>query len=548
MARALEAESGVRVRAAVLAADRGPRLRRDRRTVTSPTAGARPGAAPERRGRRRASPSRIGGSDPRCRRLVGGARRGLAGAGRRETLALVRAHYVAGRGDRRRLRRPARGAFADEGLLVLDPRDARVARRGARLRAAPRAAPARSRPRLRARGAALAAAGFDEQVPCAATAPCSSSTARARRRAALPAERRDGDAGASGRSVTDETVDDAAIADALAARAAALLDLGAAAPDRAGHAAADGRVRGRAGRSSATSRSSGPSTTHFGVRRRSSFPRARFRCRRRADAPPARAAGPHGGRRSTRPRVELLDAPAAYARRGRHPARRAAGAASRTRSRPAVDAIARERRGRRSRARARRGPHARHRRARARAARRPLRAGRGATRRRRAIAPRSLAPRSRPDGTPQERVYALAVARRPPRPAALKALVFDRLARDAAFPTALLELAAVSPDVSIGVACFSTFGGSGVVAAEIGVELAARGHARARLQRRRRRAACDRRAAAPAPSTASRCPPTRCSSTPRTRWRWRRRSSRCRGAQRLDLVHVHYAIPHAASA
>ena len=82
-----------------------------------------------------------------------------------EVTALVRAHYVAGRRLADAFAGLLAALFADEGLLVFDPREARVARAAAPLyaRALDRAASIEAG--LRARGAALEAAGFDEQIP-----------------------------------------------------------------------------------------------------------------------------------------------------------------------------------------------------------------------------------------------------------------------------------------------------------------------------------------------------------------------------------------------
>jgi bacillithiol biosynthesis cysteine-adding enzyme BshC len=87
------------------------------------------------------------------------------GAAADETLALLRAHYVEGRALGDAFAGVLAALFADEGLLVLDPREPRVARL-----AAPIYDEAiRGRPliqaRLEERKAALADAGFDEQIP-----------------------------------------------------------------------------------------------------------------------------------------------------------------------------------------------------------------------------------------------------------------------------------------------------------------------------------------------------------------------------------------------
>jgi bacillithiol biosynthesis cysteine-adding enzyme BshC len=167
MARALEAESGVRcvplfwlqtedhdfaeiARCRVRGGDGAP--------VTLALADERPEDARVSVAHRRLGPE-VGA-------LVDALAAALAGApAAAEVTALVRAHYVAGR--------PLAGAFAgliaalfaDEGLLVFDPRDARVARAAAPLyaRALDRAPAIEAG--LRARGAALEAAGLDQQIP-----------------------------------------------------------------------------------------------------------------------------------------------------------------------------------------------------------------------------------------------------------------------------------------------------------------------------------------------------------------------------------------------
>jgi bacillithiol biosynthesis cysteine-adding enzyme BshC len=82
-----------------------------------------------------------------------------------EVVALVRAAYVAGRAPAEAFAQLLAAIFADEGLLVLDPRDARVAALAAPLyRRTLDGADALERG-LRARGDALAAGGWDEQIP-----------------------------------------------------------------------------------------------------------------------------------------------------------------------------------------------------------------------------------------------------------------------------------------------------------------------------------------------------------------------------------------------
>jgi bacillithiol synthase len=94
----------------------------------------------------------------------------LAGAlgtahGAAEVVALVRNHYTAGRPVARAFAGLLAAIFAEEGLLILDPRDARVAAAAAPLyhRSLDRAGVIEET--LRTRGAALLAAGFAEQIP-----------------------------------------------------------------------------------------------------------------------------------------------------------------------------------------------------------------------------------------------------------------------------------------------------------------------------------------------------------------------------------------------
>jgi bacillithiol biosynthesis cysteine-adding enzyme BshC len=82
-----------------------------------------------------------------------------------EVVALLRAAYVPGRSPAQAFALVLAAIFADEGLLVFDPRDARVAALAAPLyrRALDDAAPLSAA--LEARGAALAAAGLGAQIP-----------------------------------------------------------------------------------------------------------------------------------------------------------------------------------------------------------------------------------------------------------------------------------------------------------------------------------------------------------------------------------------------
>jgi len=86
------------------------------------------------------------------------------GAAAEDVVALLRAHYVAGRSPAEAFAGVLATIFADEGLLILDPRVAPVATLAAPLyrRALDDADAIEAA--LRARGAALAAAGLDEQI------------------------------------------------------------------------------------------------------------------------------------------------------------------------------------------------------------------------------------------------------------------------------------------------------------------------------------------------------------------------------------------------
>jgi bacillithiol biosynthesis cysteine-adding enzyme BshC len=168
MARALEAETGVRCAPLFWLQTEDHDFAEIARCHVASWEGGAPvtlALAAERPDEARVSVAhrRLG---PEIERLVSDLAAALAGApAATEVTALVGAHYVAGR--------PLAGAFAgllasvfaDEGLLVFDPRDARVARAAAPLyaRALDRAGPIEAG--LRARGAALAAAGLDEQIP-----------------------------------------------------------------------------------------------------------------------------------------------------------------------------------------------------------------------------------------------------------------------------------------------------------------------------------------------------------------------------------------------
>jgi bacillithiol biosynthesis cysteine-adding enzyme BshC len=82
-----------------------------------------------------------------------------------ETVDLLRRHYRPGRPIGAAFAGVMAELFADEGLLFLDPRDARVAALAATVHRGALAAADDLARRLDERGAALAAAGFDEQIP-----------------------------------------------------------------------------------------------------------------------------------------------------------------------------------------------------------------------------------------------------------------------------------------------------------------------------------------------------------------------------------------------
>ncbi len=282
---------------------RSPRCTRRRRRAARRDAGAR---ADEAAAEARVSVAhrRLGAEVDRARSTRWPTRSAGRPGGRRDRWRSLRAHYRAGRRLAEAFAGLLAALFADEGLLVLDPRVPRVA---ALARAGLRDARSRTRTpstaSWRARAAALAAAGFDEQIPV--RPDCSLLFFHARRpgRPALPpVARRRGLERWSGASTSLGRRGSRG----AGARPAALLDVGAAAPHRAGHAAADGGVRRAARPRSATSPSSAPLYEHFGLPPPLVVPRARFRLPRRAR--PAGCCTSSGSRPATRPcsRAELL--------------------------------------------------------------------------------------------------------------------------------------------------------------------------------------------------------------------------------------------------
>jgi bacillithiol synthase len=88
-----------------------------------------------------------------------------AGPAANETLALLRAHYTVGRPIGQAFAAVLAELFAGEGLLILDPREARVALLAAPIYREALDAYTEIARRLDERCAALAAAGFEQQIP-----------------------------------------------------------------------------------------------------------------------------------------------------------------------------------------------------------------------------------------------------------------------------------------------------------------------------------------------------------------------------------------------
>jgi bacillithiol biosynthesis cysteine-adding enzyme BshC len=88
-----------------------------------------------------------------------------AGPAAAETLALLRAHYRAGAGIAQAFACLLAAIFADEGLLVLDPRVPALAALAAPIYREALAGAATIERRLDERAAALVAAGFEQQIP-----------------------------------------------------------------------------------------------------------------------------------------------------------------------------------------------------------------------------------------------------------------------------------------------------------------------------------------------------------------------------------------------
>jgi bacillithiol biosynthesis cysteine-adding enzyme BshC len=167
VARALEAESGVRcvplfwlqtedhdfaeIASATVAGGGGEPVRLS--LPDEPRAEARVSLAHRR------LPSEVSALLDRLAELLG------AGPAAKETLALLRAHYTVGRPLAQAFAAVLAELFAEEGLLILDPREPRVAALAAPIYGEALSACTEIGRRLDVRCAALAAAGFEQQIP-----------------------------------------------------------------------------------------------------------------------------------------------------------------------------------------------------------------------------------------------------------------------------------------------------------------------------------------------------------------------------------------------
>ena len=101
--------------------------------------------------------------------------------------------------------------------------------------------------------------------------------------------------------------------------------------------------------------------------------------------------------------------------------------------------------------------------------------------------------------------------------------------------------------MNIGIVCYASVGGSGIIATELGKTLA---RARPRRPHPEQRHAGPARRLSARPLVPSRrdARAIRCSASRSTCCRSRTRSCRWRAHEQLDIVHAHYAIPHATAA
>ena len=101
--------------------------------------------------------------------------------------------------------------------------------------------------------------------------------------------------------------------------------------------------------------------------------------------------------------------------------------------------------------------------------------------------------------------------------------------------------------MNIGMVCYASVGGSGVVATELAHALAVRGH-HVHLDQQRAAVPVARRASPGCRSSASRCRRIRCFASRSICWRSPTPSPASPSEHQLDIVHAHYAVPHATAA
>ena len=101
--------------------------------------------------------------------------------------------------------------------------------------------------------------------------------------------------------------------------------------------------------------------------------------------------------------------------------------------------------------------------------------------------------------------------------------------------------------MKIGMVCYASVGGSGVVATELAHALAERGH-RVHLMSSEPPFRLRDGVARPVVRARSWCRRIRSSASRNTCWRWPIPSPGSPNDHRLDIVHAHYAVPHATAA